>query len=170
TIVTWSKFEIIGRHHSPFAPRAWAPGGHWRRRLKPSSTPPARVGTSHPMPNRSLAWRVSSFALALTLPTAFAAGCGSSSSGDAVATDGGAGGGDDAATTANCGTGGGMRGLSSRSVMVGSKKRTYLVYLPQSLDPKKPVPLVFVFHGATMSGQAMYDITGYSKLADSEGF
>jgi polyhydroxybutyrate depolymerase len=38
-----------------------------------------------------------------------------------------------------------------------------------SLDPKTPAPFVYVFHGATMDGQNMYDVTGYSTLADSEG-
>jgi poly(3-hydroxybutyrate) depolymerase len=31
------------------------------------------------------------------------------------------------------------------------------------------VPFVYVFHGFTMSGQSMYDMTGYPALADSEG-
>ena len=31
------------------------------------------------------------------------------------------------------------------------------------------MPFVMVFHGFTMSGQNMYDVTGYSTLADSEG-
>jgi len=47
--------------------------------------------------------------------------------------------------------------------------RTYLVYLPQALDAATPMPLVFVMHGFTMSGQAMHDITQYAALADSEG-
>jgi polyhydroxybutyrate depolymerase len=54
--------------------------------------------------------------------------------------------------------------------MVSGTNRTYLIYLPPSLDPTKPVPFVFVFHGASMSGQQMHDITQYSALADSEGF
>ena len=54
--------------------------------------------------------------------------------------------------------------------MVGGVNRTYVVYLPAMLDPSQPVPLVFVFHGYTMSGMAMHDITGYAPLADSEGF
>ena len=51
----------------------------------------------------------------------------------------------------------------------GGVKRTYLVYLPALLDPNQPLPLVFVHHGYTMSGQAMHDITLYSALADKEG-
>jgi polyhydroxybutyrate depolymerase len=69
-----------------------------------------------------------------------------------------------------CGVRTGMRLLTSRSVSVSGLDRTYLAYLPQSLDPLKPVPFVFVFHGALMNGQMMVDITQYTSLADSEGF
>ena len=62
-----------------------------------------------------------------------------------------------------------MRGLTSRSATVGGVNRTYLAYVPTAADPKKPLPFVFVFHGYTMSGQQMHDITQYSALADSEG-
>jgi polyhydroxybutyrate depolymerase len=68
-----------------------------------------------------------------------------------------------------CATRSGQRGLTSRSLTVGGLKRTYLIYLPQTLDPSTPVPFVFVHHGLTMSGQAMYVITQYTALADSEG-
>ncbi len=72
----------------------------------------------------------------------------------------------DAAPT--CGTRSGMRGKTSRTLHVASLDRTYLVYLPADLDPATPVPLVFVHHGYTMSGQNMFDITGYPALADRE--
>jgi polyhydroxybutyrate depolymerase len=62
-----------------------------------------------------------------------------------------------------------MRGLTMQTAKVGSANRTYLMYLPKSLSPAKPAPFVYVFHGHTMSGQSMYDITQYSALADSEG-
>jgi len=68
-----------------------------------------------------------------------------------------------------CGSRSGMRGLTSRSVVVDGKTRTYLIYLPSSYDPTKPIPFVFVFHGFTMSGLGMYDITQYATLADAEG-
>lgn len=48
-------------------------------------------------------------------------------------------------------------------------ERTYIIFLPTSLDPKTPLPFVFVFHGYTMSGQEMYDLTDYTALADREG-
>ena len=69
-----------------------------------------------------------------------------------------------------CGTRSGMRSLTNRSVSASGANRTYLIYLPSSLDPTKPIPFVFVFHGASMSGQQMHDITQYTTLADSEGF
>jgi polyhydroxybutyrate depolymerase len=43
------------------------------------------------------------------------------------------------------------------------------MYLPQSVSPTAAAPFVYVFHGASMSGQAMHDITQYSALADREG-
>jgi polyhydroxybutyrate depolymerase len=69
----------------------------------------------------------------------------------------------------SCGTRTGMRGLTSRSMTVAGMNRTYLIYLPQALDPSTPVPFVFVHHGYTMSGAAMYAITQYAALADAQG-
>jgi polyhydroxybutyrate depolymerase len=66
-----------------------------------------------------------------------------------------------------CGMRGGARGLSQREVTIDGLRRTYLVYLPDG-DASVPVPLVLVFHGYTMSGQLMVDITEYKTLADSE--
>ena len=62
-----------------------------------------------------------------------------------------------------------MRGKTMRMVTAGGTARTFVTYLPQGLSPTKPVPFVYVFHGFTMSGAQMYDITQYAKLADSEG-
>jgi len=79
----------------------------------------------------------------------------------------------DAAPTSDagafCGLRNGKRGLSSRTLSAAGLTRTYLVYLPATADPSKPLPLVFVFHGYLMSGQEMHDITQYTTLADSEG-
>lgn len=69
----------------------------------------------------------------------------------------------------NCGLRAGKRGKSSRTVTVGSTPRTFVAYLPQSANPTTPVPFVYVFHGASQTGQALYDMTEYSKIADSEG-
>jgi polyhydroxybutyrate depolymerase len=68
-----------------------------------------------------------------------------------------------------CGTRTGMRGMTMRSLTVAGLMRTYIIYLPAGADPATPLPFVFVFHGYTMSGQEMYDMTQYTALADSEG-
>jgi polyhydroxybutyrate depolymerase len=62
-----------------------------------------------------------------------------------------------------------MRALTSRAMTVAGLNRTYTVYLPETLSPATPVPLVFVHHGYTMSGLEMVGITEYASLADSEG-
>lgn len=69
---------------------------------------------------------------------------------------------------ASCGLRTGMRGKTNRTLMVDSLNRTYIVYLPAQVSPSEHIPLVFVHHGYTMSGQNMYDITGYPALADRE--
>src|SRR5688572_527848 len=67
-----------------------------------------------------------------------------------------------------CGLRAGMRGKTNREVTIDGLRRTYIVYLPNGVDATKPVPLVFVHHGYSMSGQLMFDITKYPALADSE--
>ena len=67
-----------------------------------------------------------------------------------------------------CGQRSGMRGLTTRTVTAGGLTRRFHVYLPER-DAGTPMPLVFVHHGFTMSGQAMVDITRYRALADREG-
>ncbi len=59
--------------------------------------------------------------------------------------------------------------MTNRMKTVSGLARTYEVYLPPNLDPTKPLPLVLVFHGFSMSGAEMASITGYAALADSEG-
>lgn len=91
--------------------------------------------------------------------------CGSSSSPPA-----GANGADAGATgEGNCGARAGMRDKTSRTLTVNGATRSYIAYLPKSLDATKASPFVFVFHGAEMNGAEMVDITQYAALADSEG-
>jgi polyhydroxybutyrate depolymerase len=68
-----------------------------------------------------------------------------------------------------CGVRSGHRGKTERTLRVAGLDRTYIVFLPSNVDPKRSIPLVFVHHGYTMSGQAMFDITGYAALAEAEG-
>ena len=89
----------------------------------------------------------------------------------------GSGGGRDASATGDagsgsassiCGTRTDRRGKTSRTIEAAGLSRTYIVYLPTAIDPATPIPLVYVFHGYTMSGENMYDITGYPALADAD--
>ncbi|MDB4961103.1 MAG: hypothetical protein JWP01_1102 [Myxococcales bacterium] len=66
-----------------------------------------------------------------------------------------------------CGLRAGPRGKTLRTIDAGGLTRTYIVYLPAG-DPGTPMPLVFVHHGYSMSGQAMFDVTQYAALADDE--
>jgi polyhydroxybutyrate depolymerase len=76
---------------------------------------------------------------------------------------------DSAMQSSTCGVRTDRRGKTSRSVMVAGSNRTYEVYLPASTDPTTPMPLVYVFHGYTMSGDAMVSLTDYQAIADSDG-
>lgn len=75
---------------------------------------------------------------------------------------------DPGADAGACGTRTGQRGKTSRTIEAAGLTRTYHVYLPAG-DPTAPMPLVFVHHGYTMSGQQMFDLTEYAALADAEG-
>jgi poly(3-hydroxybutyrate) depolymerase len=68
-----------------------------------------------------------------------------------------------------CGTRGGQRGKTLKTLTVGGTTRSYVAYLPQAFKATKALPLVYVFHGATQTGQNLYDATQYSALAESEG-
>ena len=83
--------------------------------------------------------------------------------------DGGSGSG--GAPPGNCGVRTGKRGKTVRTTpgTVGSLQRTFIAYLPAAANPATPVPLVYVFHGATQTGAGLYDATEYSKIADSDG-
>jgi polyhydroxybutyrate depolymerase len=52
----------------------------------------------------------------------------------------------------------------------GGLARTFVHYAPANLNPNEPAPVVIVAHGWLQTGQAMYDLAQYQKLADREGF
>ncbi|MGO9836332.1 MAG: alpha/beta hydrolase family esterase [Polyangiaceae bacterium] len=95
------------------------------------------------------------------LPLSCSSSSSESSAGDAGPSSSGGGG--------NCGARTGMRGKTTRTLMVNGTARTYIAYLPQALGATTPAPFVFVFHGAAMDGSEMFDVTQYSTLADSDG-
>lgn len=68
-----------------------------------------------------------------------------------------------------CGIRTDRRGKTTRTIQAGGLERRYHVYLPAASSPNTPMPLVYVHHGYTMSGDQMYDLTRYAQLADAEG-
>jgi polyhydroxybutyrate depolymerase len=61
-------------------------------------------------------------------------------------------------------------GEHSRQLTVGDLKRSYYFHVPASYDPRKPMPVVLVLHGAVMNGPIMEWFCGMSKKADEAGF
>ena len=57
-----------------------------------------------------------------------------------------------------------------RTLRVAGANRTYLLYVPTTYRPSHPAPLVLVFHGAGASPWRMARHTGFSTLAEREGF
>jgi polyhydroxybutyrate depolymerase len=52
----------------------------------------------------------------------------------------------------------------------GGLDRTFDVHVPASYDPTRPTPLVFDFHGYTMTSQEEILLTGMNAKADRAGF
>ncbi len=65
---------------------------------------------------------------------------------------------------------GALRGKSNQMLSAGGLARTFIHYAPTNLSPNEPAPVVIVAHGWLQSGQAMYDLAQYQKVADREGF
>ena len=56
----------------------------------------------------------------------------------------------------------------SRRILVGGVERSYLLHRPNARPG--PRPLVLVLHGGGGTGRRMEEHTGFSRLADAEGF
>jgi polyhydroxybutyrate depolymerase len=61
-------------------------------------------------------------------------------------------------------------GNPEASLVVGGRKRTYLMHLPKGDDGKTPLPLVVVFHGGGGNAQNAVRMTGMDEKADEERF
>ena len=61
-------------------------------------------------------------------------------------------------------------GDSRQSIHWDGLERTYLLHIPTGYDGAKPLPLVFVLHGAGGNGKQMENLTGFSTKADAEKF
>ena len=57
-----------------------------------------------------------------------------------------------------------------RTLMMGDRKRSYLVHIPECYDPDKPMPVVLALHGAGMNGSMMVGFCGLNKTSDAKGF
>jgi polyhydroxybutyrate depolymerase len=57
-----------------------------------------------------------------------------------------------------------------RTLRVDGVSRDYLVYLPPAYRPERPAPLVLVFHGGGGRARGIAPHTGFSRLAEREGF
>ncbi len=60
--------------------------------------------------------------------------------------------------------------LQTGRLAVGGLDRTYLLSVPSTYRPGHSSPLVLVFHGAGASARSMARHTGFSALAEREGF
>jgi polyhydroxybutyrate depolymerase len=61
-------------------------------------------------------------------------------------------------------------GGEPRTLRVNGVARSYFVFIPSGYRPGTPAPLVLVFHGAGGRGRRMAPHTGFSRLAEREGF
>jgi polyhydroxybutyrate depolymerase len=61
-------------------------------------------------------------------------------------------------------------GDSTRSLTVGDLERTYLLHIPPGLDRQTPLPVVFVFHGLSQTGETIQIMSGFNQTADQNGF
>jgi polyhydroxybutyrate depolymerase len=59
---------------------------------------------------------------------------------------------------------------NSVDIQINGFRRTYLVHVPSGYAPEIPLPLVVVIHGAFDTAEGMERISGFSRLADQEGF
>lgn len=61
-------------------------------------------------------------------------------------------------------------GEMSRTVMHGERERSYLLYVPGSVNWDAPVSVVFVFHGGTGNAESAVRMSGFNAVADQYGF
>lgn len=61
-------------------------------------------------------------------------------------------------------------GEITRTLMHDGIERNYILYIPSSINWNQPVPLVFVFHGGTGNAESAIRMSGFSKIADQNGF
>jgi polyhydroxybutyrate depolymerase len=61
-------------------------------------------------------------------------------------------------------------GEFTRIINHAGLQRSYILYLPASMDRSKPAPLVFVFHGGTGNAESAIRMSRFNETADRYGF
>ena len=61
-------------------------------------------------------------------------------------------------------------GESTRKLTHDGLERSYILYVPASVNWSQPVPLVFVFHGGTGNAESAVRMSGFNNVADQNGF
>jgi polyhydroxybutyrate depolymerase len=61
-------------------------------------------------------------------------------------------------------------GESTHTLTHGDLERSYILYVPASVNWSQPVPLVFVFHGGTGNAESAIRMSGFNQVADENGF
>jgi polyhydroxybutyrate depolymerase len=59
---------------------------------------------------------------------------------------------------------------TERTVMVNDLERSYLLHTPPDLNNQQPVPVVFAFHGYSITPKGMQYTTRMDEIADRENF
>src|SRR5262245_8936961 len=54
-----------------------------------------------------------------------------------------------------------------RQIVVGGTTRSYLISVPAAWDRVRPIPVLFVFHGAGSDAESMVRATGFDALAET---
>lgn len=63
-----------------------------------------------------------------------------------------------------------VQDATNGTVVTSGERRTYLLHVPETLDPDRPAPLVISLHGGALTATRQRDITGWNEVADREGF
>jgi polyhydroxybutyrate depolymerase len=61
-------------------------------------------------------------------------------------------------------------GETTRPLTHDGLERSYILYIPASINRSQPVPLVFVFHGGTGNAESAIRMSGFNGAADQNGF
>jgi polyhydroxybutyrate depolymerase len=61
-------------------------------------------------------------------------------------------------------------GESTRRLTHDNRERSYILYVPGSINWSQPVPVVLVFHGGTGNAESAIRMSGFNAVADQNGF